>query len=75
VIIVGLGCFGLGTAYYLSKMGLKVLGLDRSHEAGTMGSGSTGYARIWRHLHAEKRYFDMQMEAIEMWKEIEKATN
>ncbi len=28
VIIVGLGCFGLGTAYYLSRQGYKVLGFD-----------------------------------------------
>jgi glycine/D-amino acid oxidase-like deaminating enzyme len=25
---VGLGCFGLGTAYYLSRQGYKVLGFD-----------------------------------------------
>jgi glycine/D-amino acid oxidase-like deaminating enzyme len=25
---VGLGCFGLGTAYYLSRQGYNVLGFD-----------------------------------------------
>jgi glycine/D-amino acid oxidase-like deaminating enzyme len=28
VIIVGMGCFGLASAYYLSRQGYKVLGFD-----------------------------------------------
>lgn len=75
VIVIGLGCFGLSTTYYSSKQGLNVLGLERNHESGVMGSGSTGFGRIWRHMHNEDRYFKMQLEAIELWKEIEKETN
>jgi sarcosine oxidase len=73
-IIVGLGCFGLGTAYYLSKMGQKVLGLERNNDSGLIGSGSTGYGRIWRLCHNEDRYMHMQLEALEIWRDIEKVT-
>ena len=55
-IVVGLGCFGLGTAYYLAMNGYKVLGLDKALDTGAIGSGSVGYGRIWRYLHSEKRY-------------------
>jgi hypothetical protein len=55
-------------------MGLKVLGLDRAYNAGVLGSGSTGNGRIWRHLHSEERYFNMMMEALEIWRDIEKET-
>ena len=72
VIIVGLGCFGLGAAYYLSKQGLSVMGFDMSHAPGVVGSGSVGYGRIWRYLHTEERYKEMQTEALEIWKEVEK---
>ena len=33
-IVIGLGCFGLGTAFYLSKQGMNVLGLERNHDSG-----------------------------------------
>lgn len=56
VIIVGLGCFGLGAAYYMARQGLKVLGFDKNHCSGAMGTGSVGYGRIWRYLHNEERY-------------------
>jgi glycine/D-amino acid oxidase-like deaminating enzyme len=59
VIIVGLGCFGLGTAYYLASKGLKVLGFDKAMESGSIGSGTVGYGRIWRYLHNETRYAQM----------------
>lgn len=58
-IVIGLGCFGLGAAYYLSKQGLKVLGFDKATESGAIGSGTVGYGRIWRYLHNEERYCRM----------------
>lgn len=69
-----MGCFGLGAAYYLQKQGLRVLGFDKAHGPGTLGTGSVGYGRIWRHLHCEDRYCAMQKEAEEIWREVEKAT-
>ncbi|CDW89687.1 n-methyltryptophan oxidase [Stylonychia lemnae] len=74
VIVVGLGCFGLGATYYMSKMGLKVIGFDQAHKPGAIGSGSVGYGRIWRYLHAEDRYCQMQKEAEEIFKEVENKT-
>lgn len=71
-IIVGLGCFGLGAAYYLSKKGQRVLGFDKNTGPGVLGSGTVGYGRIWRYLHNEVRYYEMQKEAIEIFSEIEK---
>jgi len=38
-----------------------------------MGSGSSGHGRIWRYMHSEERYAHMQAEAIEIWRDIEKA--
>lgn len=74
VIIVGLGCFGLGTAYYLASKGMKVLGFDKLKEPGMLGSGSVGNGRIWRYLHSEPRYAKMQEEAAEIFRELEKKT-
>lgn len=73
-IVVGLGCFGLGATYYMAKQGMKVLGLDKAHGPGVIGSGSVGYGRIWRYLHSEKRYYEMQLEAEEIFREVEKKT-
>lgn len=70
-IVVGLGCVGLSTSYYLSKMGKKVLGLERYHCSGAIGSGSAGHGRIWRYMHTEERYAKMQTEAVEIFREIE----
>ena len=47
-IVVGLGCAGLGTVFYLSRMGLKVLGLERNKTSGALGTSSCGETRIWR---------------------------
>ena len=74
VIIVGLGCFGLGAAYYMSKQGLKVLGFDKAHKPGAIGSGSVGNGRIWRYLHNEERYYRMQLESEDIFREVERKT-
>eukprot|EP00347_Sterkiella_histriomuscorum_P017703 403348322 len=71
VIIVGLGCVGISAAYYLSKMGLKVLGIEKYGEPGSIGTSSYGFTRIWRLSHYEQNFTDMQAEALEIWREIE----
>jgi glycine/D-amino acid oxidase-like deaminating enzyme len=50
---------GLSTAYYCRKQGLKVLGLERFHDSGMIGSGTSGHGRIWRYMHYEDRYVHM----------------
>ena len=74
MIIVGLGCVGMAAAYQCSKRGLKVLGLERFSDSGSIGTSSYGFTRIWRLAHPEQRYTDMQIEAIEDWREIEAKT-
>jgi len=74
VIVVGLGIVGLGTTYYLSKRGLKVLGLEQCHSSGAIGSSSYGHTRIWRYSHTDSRYTKMMQEAQPLWKEIEERT-
>jgi len=48
-----------------------VLGFDQNHGPGVVGSGTVGYGRIWRYLHNEDRYCEMQKEAEEIFKEVE----
>ena len=74
VVIVGLGCYGLGAAYELSKKGLKVIGFDRAYAPGALGSGSVGYGRIWRHYDPEDRYTEMMKESEAIFREVEKKT-
>lgn len=71
VIIVGLGCFGLGAAYYLSKQGLKVLGFDKAPFSGSFVSGSVGDTRVWRYMDADERYYRMMLESEEIFREVE----
>lgn len=73
-IVVGLGCFGLGATYYMSKQGLKVIGFDKAHKPGAIGSGSVGHGRIWRYLHTEERYYQMQRESEEIFREMERSS-
>ena len=73
-IIVGLGCAGLGAAFYLSRMGLKVLGLERNYSSGAFGTSSCGETRIWRRSNPEKMDVEMMDESLALWKEIERET-
>lgn len=60
VIIVGLGCVGISTAYSCTKVpGMKVIGLERHSDTGEIGSSSYGHTRIWRTSHNEARYNQM----------------
>jgi len=58
----------------MARQGMKVMGFDKSFEPGAIGSGTVGYGRIWRYLHNEKRYADMQTEAAEIFRELEQKT-
>ena len=51
IIVVGLGCAGLGTALYCARRGYKVLGLERNKESGALGTSSFGHTRIYRITH------------------------
>lgn len=49
-----------------------MLGLERNHDSGEFGTGSSGYGRIWRYSHSDLRYEGMMIEAAELWKDIER---
>ncbi len=55
-----------------TKHGFKTIGFERHSDSGAIGTASYGWTRIWRTSHDDKRYNDMQEEAIEIWREIEK---
>jgi len=42
VIVVGLSCAGLSTAYHCAKAGLKVIGFEANEVSGDMGTSSYG---------------------------------
>jgi glycine/D-amino acid oxidase-like deaminating enzyme len=71
IIIVGLGCVGISTAYYCAKKGLKVLGIEKDPKPGYVGNSSYGDTRLWRITHGPKFKNDMMKEALKLWKEIE----
>lgn len=50
------------------------MGFDKAHKPGAMGSGSVGHGRIWRYLHNEERYYRMQRESEEIFREVESKT-
>lgn len=75
LIIVGVGSMGAATAYYLSKQGLKVLGIEQFdivHERGSHG----GQSRIIRKAYFEHPdYVPLMHKAYENWKQIESESN
>jgi glycine/D-amino acid oxidase-like deaminating enzyme len=74
VLIVGLGCVGISTAFNCTKNGLKVIGFERHSDTGAIGTASYGHTRIWRTSHNEQRYNLMQEEALVTWREMEQRT-
>jgi sarcosine oxidase len=71
VIIVGLGCVGISTAYYCSKNGMKVLGFEQFSKPGSLGSSSFGETRLWRVTHGNAYKNRMMRDAVKLWREIE----
>ena len=71
VIIVGLGCVGCSAAYYCTKKGLKVLGLEMNSKSGEIGTSSYGYTRIYRDTDANPLKNDMMTHSFSMWREVQ----
>ena len=71
VIVVGLSCAGISTAYYCAKKGLKVLGLEQYSCPGSIGSSSFGETRQWSAIYPTKLKNTMMWEAVKLWKEME----
>ena len=71
VIVVGLGCVGLSTTYYWSKMGLKVLGLEMNSTSGEIGTSSAGTTRIYRFTSPVPIQNEMMKVAKAIWDKTE----
>jgi sarcosine oxidase len=72
VIIVGLGSMGSAACYYLSKMGVKVLGIEQYDIVHDRGSHS-GQTRIIRKAYFEHpNYVPLLEKAYRNWQEIER---
>ena len=75
VIVIGLGAMGSSASYYLSKKGIKVLGIDRFHPPHNFGS-SHGHTRVIREAYHEgTSYVPIVQRAYELWHELENESN
>ena len=72
VIIIGLGAMGSASSYYLSKNGVKVLGLDTYEPPHKLGS-SHGHTRVIREAYHEGiSYVPIVKRAYDLWNELDR---
>ncbi|MBY0435982.1 MAG: FAD-dependent oxidoreductase, partial [Cyclobacteriaceae bacterium] len=75
VAIIGAGAFGGWTALYLLRKGLRVTLID-AWGAGNSRSSSGDETRVIRSTYGSNEfYFDLNVRALELWKENEKRWN
>lgn len=71
VIVVGLGALGSGAAYWLSKGGARVLGLEQFDLGHDRGS-SHDWSRIIRKSYFTPAYVQLAKEAYNAWESLER---
>src|SRR6187402_1235210 len=72
VVVVGAGAFGGWTALYLQRQGFKVTLVD-AWGSGNSRSSSGDETRVIRSTYgANEFYFDLNVRALELWKQFEK---
>ena len=71
VVVVGAGVMGAATAWQLSGRGDRVVLLERFGPDHTRGS-SHGPSRIFRFSYADPEYVRMAMEALPLWRRLER---
>lgn len=71
VVVVGAGVIGLAAARALARRGRGVVVLDR-FEAGHARGSSHGTSRIFRLAYADRRYVRLALEALPLWRELER---
>jgi glycine/D-amino acid oxidase-like deaminating enzyme len=75
IVVIGAGAFGGWSALYLSRAGYKVTLID-AWGAGHSRSSSGDETRVIRSTYgANEFYFDLNVRALELWKENEKQWN
>lgn len=71
VIIIGLGAMGSASSYFLSKKGIRVLGIDTYKPPHNFGS-SHGHTRVIREAYHEgTSYVPIVQRSYELWNEIQ----
>mmetsp|Transcript_3006 Transcript_3006/g.5197 ORF Transcript_3006/g.5197 Transcript_3006/m.5197 type:complete len:445 (-) Transcript_3006:179-1513(-) len=77
VVIIGAGMAGLSCLYRLAKISqiyakhMKILLLDQSNIPGNPQGSSYGDSRMFRRMYSDPFFSDMQVKALELWKELE----
>ncbi|KIY50276.1 FAD dependent oxidoreductase [Fistulina hepatica ATCC 64428] len=70
ILIIGAGCFGISTAYYLLTRGYhRVTVIERSTVLPAVDSSSNDINRIVRTSYATRFYAELAKEAIGLWKD------
>ncbi|THU85714.1 FAD dependent oxidoreductase [Dendrothele bispora CBS 962.96] len=70
IVIIGAGCFGISTAYHLSKRGFTdITVIDRSETLPAKDGSSNDFNRIVRTSYSDNVYTVLAKEAIEIWKD------
>ncbi|THU94486.1 FAD dependent oxidoreductase [Dendrothele bispora CBS 962.96] len=69
ILIIGAGCFGISTAYWLLKDGFRVVKvIDRAKQLPAIDGASNDYNRIIRTSYPDFYYAALAQEAIDLWK-------
>lgn len=71
VIVVGAGAMGSAAGWWLARRGHRVLVIDQFGSGHTRGS-SHGASRIFRFGYAQPEYTEMALEALSLWRELER---
>jgi glycine/D-amino acid oxidase-like deaminating enzyme len=72
VVVVGLGLKGTAATWALARCGHEVVAFD-AHRAGHRYGSSHGSSRIFRRAYPEAEYVAMTGQALELWRELERA--
>jgi monomeric sarcosine oxidase len=72
VVVVGLGLMGTAAVWALARRGHEVVAFD-AHAAGHRYGSSHGSSRIFRRAYPEAEYVAMTGQALELWRELERA--
>jgi sarcosine oxidase len=74
VVVVGLGAIGAATVLHATRLGLRVVGIDRFHPPHVLGS-THGESRITRTAIGEgEQYVPLALRSHELWSQLETDT-
>jgi sarcosine oxidase len=73
VLVVGAGVMGAATAWRLAQRGLRPVVLEQ-FDVGHAHGSSHGTVRVFRFSYGDPAYVRMAMEALTLWREIERAS-